>query len=172
MCYNKYKDKDNLSKQKQGRNKMKILKKAEIEKLEKLAKGGKIFTAGSGYSGGWKKAYDDTDLFEKILLICEIKFKIKNNAPKGGLNGKHIVCHKFNFEKAKEKLEIFRIAEQTRKEMRNDLIDSLFCSKSLSGKKYFGNSKPYNEFVPEMTARLNGNNLEIRINSEWKICRK
>lgn len=151
---------------------MKILKRHEIEKLEKLSKGGKIYTAGSGYSGGWKTAYDDTYSFEYILQICGIKYKIKNDAPRGGLNGKHIVCHKFNFEKAKEKFEFARMKEQAREELKKELIDSIFCQTSMSGKKYFGNSKPYSEFVPEMTARLNGENLEIRINGEWKTCRK
>jgi hypothetical protein len=151
---------------------MKKIQKKEIKKLEELSKGGKIYTAGSGYSGGWKTAYDDTSSYEIILKICGIKFQIKNDAPKGGLNGKHIICRKFNFEKAKEKLENFRKVQEIKKELKNELIDSIFCQTSLSGKKYFGYSKPYNEFVPEMTARLNGENLEIRINGEWKVCRK
>ena len=146
--------------------------KKEIEKLEKLSKGGKIFTAGSGYSGGWKTAYDDTHHYEVILEICNIKYKIKNNAPKGGLNGKHIICRKFNFEKAKEKFENFRKVQEIKKELKKELIDSIFCQTSMSGKKYFGMSKPYNEFIPEMTARLNRDNLEVRINGEWKVCRK
>ena len=151
---------------------MKKIQKKELKKLAELAKGGKIYTAGSGYSGGWKTAYDDTNSYENILFICEIKYKIKNNAPKGGLNGKHIVCRKFNFEKAKEELEKYRKVQEIRNEMRKELIDSIFCQTSMSGKKYFGMSKPYNEFVPDMTARLNGENLEVRINGEWKVCRK
>lgn len=151
---------------------MKKIQKKELKKLAELAKGGKIYTAGSGYSGGWKTAYDDTNSYEKILFICGIQYKIKNNAPKGGLNGKHIICRKFNFEKAKEKLENYRKVQEIRNEMRKELIDSIFCQTSMSGKKYFGMSKPYNEFVPDMTARLNGENLEVRINGEWKVCRK
>lgn len=151
---------------------MKKIQKKEIKKLEELSKGGKIYTAGSGYSGGWKNAYDNTPSYANILFICGIKYKIKNDAPRGGLNGKHIVCRKFNFEKAKEKLTDYRKVQEIRKELRKALIDSIFCQTSLSGKKYFGFSKPYNEFVPEMTARLNGENLEIRINGEWKNCRK
>lgn len=151
---------------------MKQIKKRETKKLEELSRGGKIYTAGSGYSGGWKTAYDDTSSYEEILEVCGIKYQIKNDAPRGGLNGKHIVCKKFNFEKAKEKLENFMKIQEIRESLRNELISSIFKETSLSGKKYFGFSKPYNEFVPEMTARLNGEDLEVYINGEWKKCRK
>lgn len=78
------------------------LNKKAVEKLERLSKGGKIYTAGSSYSGGWKKAFDETDEYINILNTLNKKYSIGNDAPRSGLNGKYILCRKFDFEKLKE----------------------------------------------------------------------
>ena len=82
------------------------LSKKTYTRLEELSLGGKIYTAGSSFVGGWKRAYDNTHEYVQILNLIGVKYKIDNDAPRGGLNGKHIVCKKFDFERAKKILEI------------------------------------------------------------------
>lgn len=97
------------------------MKKIDIEKIKILSNGGKIYTARSGYSGGWKHAKDDTAEYTALLDAAGIKYKIGNDAPRGGLNGKYIYCRKFDAAKAAAKVERASIANEAAREARREI---------------------------------------------------
>lgn len=59
--------------------------------LKELLKHGKSYTAQSGYSLGWATKSDWTSTVESVLNKLRIAYDVRNNAPRGGANGKHIV---------------------------------------------------------------------------------
>lgn len=140
------------------------MKKSVFEKIKKLSKGGRVYTASSGYSGGWKFAYDDTAEYAAILAAAGIKYKIGNDAPRGGLKGKYIFCRKFNAAKAAAKVERAEIANESarataaiyEKEMAfiyKSIFGTEFIEKSQSGNIYGLWQKPLPAYVENGTIR-------------------
>lgn len=59
--------------------------------IKRLSECGKSYTAQSGYSQGWAIKSDWTSTVESVLKKIGIAYDVRNNAPRGGANGKHIV---------------------------------------------------------------------------------
>lgn len=140
------------------------MKKSVLEKIKKLSKGGRVYTASSGYSGGWKFAYDDTAEYAVILSTAGIKYKIGNDAPRGGLSGKYISCRKFNAEKAAAKIERAEIANEAARAtaaiyekkmafLYSAIFGTEVIEKSQSGNIYGFGQKPLLIYVENGTIR-------------------
>lgn len=59
--------------------------------LKRLSECGKSYTARSTYSLGWATKKDWTSEVEMILNELRIAYEVRNDSPRGGANGKHIV---------------------------------------------------------------------------------
>lgn len=59
--------------------------------IKSLSECGKGYTAQSGYRLGWATKSDWTVTVENVLKKIGIAYDVRNDAPRGGANGKHIV---------------------------------------------------------------------------------
>lgn len=59
--------------------------------IKRLSECGKSYTAQSGYRLGWATKSDWTSTVESVLNKLHIAYDVRNDSPRGGANGKHIV---------------------------------------------------------------------------------